>query len=65
MKGGGKHVLPDYQEDFSRQWRWRLKAANHKIVADSAERYTTKQGCLHGLMLVKGANNVPVFDAKE
>ena len=50
-----------YQESISRQWRWRLKAANHKIVADSAERYTTEEGCLHGLLLVKGRNDVPVY----
>ena len=52
-----------YQEVLSQQWRWRLKAANHKIVADSAERYPSKQGCLHGLDLVKGINNVPVYEA--
>ena len=51
-----------YQEDVSRQWRWRLRAANHKIVADSGERYTTKQACLYGLSLVKGNNNVPVYE---
>lgn len=25
-------------------WRWRIKAGNNKIVADSAEAYKTKRG---------------------
>jgi uncharacterized protein YegP (UPF0339 family) len=52
-----------YQELNSRQWRWRLKAANHRIIADSAEPYTSKQACLHGLGLVKGATNIPIYKA--
>jgi uncharacterized protein len=35
------------------QWYWRLKAENNKIIADSGEGYTDKQGCLDGLALVK------------
>jgi uncharacterized protein YegP (UPF0339 family) len=35
------------------QWYWRLKADNGKIVADGSEGYTSKQGCLDGLALVK------------
>lgn len=31
-------------QDESQQWRWRLKASNGKIIADSAESYTTKAG---------------------
>ncbi|RSZ28799.1 DUF1508 domain-containing protein [Variovorax beijingensis] len=34
------------------QWRWRLKAANHEIIA-SGEAYTSKQGCLHAIELMK------------
>lgn len=26
------------------QWRWRLKARNGKIIADSGEAYATEQG---------------------
>lgn len=32
-------------KDRSRQWRWRLQAANGQIVADSAEGYTRKRDC--------------------
>ncbi|AEC18363.1 hypothetical protein UMN179_02354 [Gallibacterium anatis UMN179] len=37
------------------QWYWRLKAANHEIIAQG-EGYTTKQSCLHCIELVKGTN---------
>jgi uncharacterized protein YegP (UPF0339 family) len=29
-----------------KQWRWRLKAANGRVVADSAESYNNKRDCL-------------------
>jgi uncharacterized protein YegP (UPF0339 family) len=28
------------------QWRWRLRAANGKIIADSAESYNNRADCL-------------------
>lgn len=31
-------------EDQSGDWRWRLVAANGRIIADSAEGYTSKAG---------------------
>ena len=31
-------------QDKSGQWRWKLKAGNGRIIADSAEGYTTEQG---------------------
>ncbi|MBP9952705.1 MAG: DUF1508 domain-containing protein [Cypionkella sp.] len=43
------------------QWRWRLKAANNKIVADSAEGYWNKADAEHGINLVKGAFSAPVY----
>jgi len=38
---------------LSQQWRWRLVAANNKTIADSAEGYTNKIDCEHGVDLVK------------
>lgn len=29
-----------------KQWRWRLKAANGRIVADSGESYNNKRDCI-------------------
>lgn len=39
------------------QWRWRLKAANNKIIATSGESYWNKQDCLHAIDLVVGASS--------
>jgi len=35
------------------QYRWRLRADNQKIIADSAESYVRKSACIHGIELVK------------
>lgn len=34
------------------EWRWRLKAGNHEIIA-SGESYATRAGCLHAVNLIK------------
>ena len=39
-------------KDKAGEWRWRLRANNGRIIADSGEGYTKKQGCLHGIELV-------------
>lgn len=45
------------------QWRWRLVAANGKIVAASGEGYFNKSDCQRGIDLVKGTTvATPVFD---
>jgi len=43
------------------QWRWRLKAANHKIVADSAESYWNRADAEAAIQLVKSAFSAPVY----
>lgn len=45
------YVYPDTQH----RWRWQLRAANNKIIADSAEAYFNKADCLAGINLVKGS----------
>jgi len=32
-------------QDRAGQWRWRMRASNGKIVADSAEGYTRRDSC--------------------
>ena len=32
-------------KDMMGEWRWNLKAKNHKVIADSGEGYKTKWGC--------------------
>jgi len=40
-------------KDARGQWRWRLKASNGKVVADSGEGYVSKQSAQEGITLVK------------
>nr|WP_315871128.1 DUF1508 domain-containing protein [Trichocoleus desertorum] len=50
-------------KDAQGLWRWRLRASNHKIIADSAESYHNKQDCLAGIDLVKGSKDAPVQES--
>jgi uncharacterized protein YegP (UPF0339 family) len=38
--------------DTQGYWRWRLIAANNRIIADSGEGYDDEDGCDHGIMLM-------------
>jgi len=40
-------------KDKKGEFRWRLKANNHKVIADSGEGYKQKASCNHGIDLVK------------
>lgn len=50
----------EYYKDAKGEWRWRLRADNHKTIADSAEGYWNKDDCLAAIALVKGSGNAPV-----
>jgi uncharacterized protein len=39
--------------DKAREWRWRLRAANGRIIADSGEGYKQRARCLSGLAAVQ------------
>jgi len=43
----------EFYKDRVEEYRWRLKAPNHKIIADSGEGYNTEQGCREGIADVK------------
>jgi uncharacterized protein YegP (UPF0339 family) len=50
-------------KDAKGEYRWRLKASNSKIIADSGEGYKAKADCLHGIDLIKeGASKAKVDD---
>ena len=49
-------------KDASGEWRWRLKAANGNIVADSGEGYSAKADCVAGIQSVKGSGGAPVVE---
>ncbi|HEY2933110.1 MAG TPA: YegP family protein [Acidobacteriota bacterium] len=40
-------------EDTRKEYRWRLVSNNGRIIADSAEGYSTKSGCRTAVDLVK------------
>jgi uncharacterized protein YegP (UPF0339 family) len=37
------------------QWRWRLRASNNKIIAESGEGYHNKADCIAAIRLVQSA----------
>jgi len=39
-----------------KQWRWRLRATNGRIVANSGESYHRLKDCLSAMGLVKNTN---------
>jgi len=50
--------------DARNEWRWRLKAGNHEVIAVSSEGYTSKQSCSHSIDLVKSTTaSTPVKEA--
>jgi uncharacterized protein YegP (UPF0339 family) len=49
-------------KDAKGEFRWRLKAGNGKIIADSGEGYLGRAECLHGISLVKASADAPVED---
>lgn len=51
-------------EDVSGQWRWRLKAANHEVVAQG-EAYTTRQSAEHALAAIRDAVRAEVRPEAE
>lgn len=41
-----------YQDDAG-EWRWRLIAANGKLIANSGEGYKRRGDCYHGIELIQ------------
>lgn len=42
-----------------KQWRWRIRAANGRIVANGGEGYNNRADLLRGLEIVRGALDEP------
>lgn len=50
-------------EDDAGEYRWRLQSGNTRIIADSAEGYTSKAGAEEGMANVKRlARTAPIND---
>jgi len=47
-------------QDTNRHWRWRLVAANGRIIANSGEGYFNETDCDSAIQLVKSSFNAPV-----
>lgn len=50
----------------AKQWRWRLRAANGKIIACSGESYRRKIDCLDAIDMVKFTHvGTPIEEVKR
>ena len=60
--GEGRIVYFQIYPDSFRQWRWRLRASNHEIIAHG-ESYANKDDCLKAIGLVMSTDrNTPVYE---
>jgi uncharacterized protein YegP (UPF0339 family) len=50
------------RRDAGNQWRWRLRAANRRVIAESGESYHNRDDCLAAIALVKGSGQAPTRD---
>lgn len=48
--------------DAPGHWRWRLRAQNGNVVADSGEGYVRREDCEHGIALVRQSETAKVVD---
>jgi uncharacterized protein YegP (UPF0339 family) len=49
-----------YYKDDKGEWRWRLNAADGRIIADSGQGYKHLSDCLDDIRLVKNSKDAPV-----
>jgi uncharacterized protein YegP (UPF0339 family) len=48
--------------DAHGEWRWRLKAANGRIIANSSQGYRRKQDCLDDINRIKKNSETSVVE---
>jgi len=51
--------------DAAGEWRWRLKAANHEVMADSGEGYQNLADCRVAVTKVKRTNPATPVELEE
>jgi uncharacterized protein YegP (UPF0339 family) len=49
--------------DVNSQWRWRLVAANNRIIANSGEGYWNQADCQAAIRLVQNSGAAPIYVA--
>lgn len=47
-------------KDRAGDYRWHLKAANNRLIAESGEGYRNKADCYAAIALVKGSASAPI-----
>ena len=58
-----KTLTFEVYKDVKGEFRWRLKATNGELIANSGEGYKAKADCLHGIDLIKeGASKATTDD---
>lgn len=45
------------------QWRWRLVAADNRVIAKSGESYLDEADCLKAIQIVKDTRATPVYES--
>ncbi|MBE7204069.1 MAG: DUF1508 domain-containing protein [Parafilimonas terrae] len=48
--------------DAKGEWRWRLRARNGEVIADSGEGYGRREDCEHGIALVRQCAEARIED---
>lgn len=48
--------------DRAGHWRWTLRSANNRTIADSGEGYVNRSDCLSAISLVSTSGNALVKD---
>ncbi|GJD35209.1 YegP family protein [Methylobacterium aerolatum] len=48
--------------DSAGEWRWRLRARNGEVIADSGEGYKRREDCEHGIELVRQSAEAKFVD---
>lgn len=51
--------------DRKREWRWRLKARNGRVIADSAEGYKRKRDAEYGVLLIQAYAAIAEVEGKR
>lgn len=46
--------------DSAGHYRWRLYAANNRIIADSGEGYYNRADCIAAINIIKGSGSAPI-----
>lgn len=58
-------VRAEIYRDNADAWRWRIRAENGEVVADSAEGYVRRRDAQHGLDLVLQAGQTDADDQEQ